>query len=50
MSCNKYKGDVEKCNRYVGLDGKCGIGENGYCTVNGCENAKFKTNEECKNV
>lgn len=50
MSCNKYKGDAEKCKKYIGIDGKCAEGLNGYCAINACENGKFKTNEECKNV
>ncbi|CAK89836.1 unnamed protein product (macronuclear) [Paramecium tetraurelia] len=50
MNCNKYKGDAVKCKMYVGIDGKCAQGSDGYCAVNACENAKFQTNEECKNV
>ncbi|CAK87462.1 unnamed protein product (macronuclear) [Paramecium tetraurelia] len=50
ISCNKYKGDAEKCNKYRGTEGKCKIGENGYCALNVCENAEFKTNQECKSV
>ncbi|CAD8093820.1 unnamed protein product [Paramecium sonneborni] len=50
ISCLKYKGDSEKCNKYIGTEGRCTVGENGYCAVKTCQHANLKTHEECKSV